>query len=69
MEKEAIIKKLIFVGTYYALTKDPEIKEIILKYWNDERFIFFYEIMINNCKGKIKECLPKDVKKLIKKKK
>ena len=66
---EYTIRKLIFVGTYYALTEDSEIKETVLKYQNDERFAFFYEIMINNCKGKIKECLPEDIKKLLKKKK
>ncbi len=62
---EYTIRKLLFVGTYYNLTKDQELKEIIEEFSNDSRFEFFYEIMINNCANKTPESSTEDIKKLI----
>ena len=62
---EYTIRKLLFVGTYYNLTKDQELKEIIEAFSNDPRFEFFYEIMINNCSNKNPKSSTENIKKLI----
>lgn len=62
---EYTIRKLLFVGTYYNLTKDQELKRIIEACSNDPRFEFFYEIMINNCSNKTPKSSTEDIKKFI----
>lgn len=63
---EYTIKKLILVGTYYNLTQDQEILDIVNNFKNHPNYDFFYDIMINNCSNKIiKDNLTEDVKKLI----
>ena len=62
---EYTIRKLLFVGTYYNLTKDQELKRIIEACSNDPRFEFFYEIMINNCSNKTPKSSIEDIKKFI----
>ena len=37
---EYTIRKLILVGTYYALTKDKELRKIIEEFSNDSRYEF-----------------------------
>lgn len=62
---EYTIRKLILVGTYYALTKDKQLREIIEEFSNDSRYEFFAEIMLNNCANKNPDSLSGDAKKLI----
>lgn len=62
---EYTIRKLILVGTYYALTKDNELREIIEEFSDDSRYEFFAEIMLNNCANKNPDSLSEDAKKLI----
>lgn len=62
---EYTIRKLLFVGTYYDLTNDQKLREIIEKFSSDPRFEFFYEIMINNCSDKTPKNPTDDIKKLI----
>ena len=62
---EYTIRKLLLVGTYYNLTKDSELKEIIEEFSDNPKYDFFYEIMINNCANKSYDNLSKDIKKLI----
>ena len=62
---EYTIRKLILVGTYYALTKDKQLREIIEEFSNDSRYEFFAEIMLNNCANKNPYSLSGDAKKLI----
>lgn len=62
---EYTIRKLLLVGTYYNLTKDSELKEIIEEFSDNPKYDFFYEVMINNCANKSYGNLSKDIKKLI----
>lgn len=62
---EYTIRKLLFVGTYYSLTEDEELREIIEEYRDDPRFKIFYEIMINNCSSQSSKGLTEDIKKFV----
>ena len=62
---EYTVRKLLLVGTYYQLTKDEQLKEIIEEFKDNPNYDFFHEVMINNCKNITNNNLSKDIKKLI----
>lgn len=62
---EFTIRKLLFIKTYYELTKDDDLKENIEEYNNHPNFKFFYDLMINDVQNTQKDNLPPDVRKLI----
>lgn len=45
------IKKLLFISTYYELTKDSEIKDIFEQYRNNENYGLYSEIVFGKKKG------------------
>jgi len=62
---EYTIRKLLLVGTYYDLTKDETIRDIIGEFKDNSKYDSFYEIMINNCKNMTTDNLSQDIKKLV----
>ena len=44
-------EKLIFASTYYQLTKDPELKEVLEQYSDDDRYSEYSSIILGDTKG------------------
>lgn len=44
-ENNFTIRKLLFIGTYYGLTGDPEIKNIIQKYQNHPLYFYYTDVI------------------------
>lgn len=64
LPNEFTIRKLLLVSTYYDLTKDDELKEVIEDFKTDSKYEFFYDVMFNDGVDKRVD-LSENIKQLI----
>lgn len=56
-QNEFTIKKLLFISTYYALTKDKTIVDILMRHFEHENFSTYMEIIFGDQPGYFKKMI------------